>query len=121
MNSEEEIPVEEMAVEATPEVHPLDAAAYATFQGPQPVPSIGRVVHYKLPAGPNRGEYRPALIVRVWGEATPDSAVQLQVFTDGHNDGPEYAAGIHWATSVKHDESGTEFGTWKWPPYVPAK
>lgn len=31
------------------------------------VPSIGRVVHYVLEAGPHQGERRPALIVQVWG------------------------------------------------------
>ena len=43
-------------------------------------PSIGRVVHYVLPADARYpGEHRPALIVKVWN----DSSVNLQVFVDG--------------------------------------
>src|SRR5471032_613438 len=91
----------------------------------QQVPSIGRVVHFVLPAGRNKGEHRPAIIVRVWEAAAhpqghPDNLVQLQVFTDGSNDGEEYKSGTHWATSVHHDASGTEFGTYHFPEYVPA-
>lgn len=63
------------------------------------VPSVGDDVFYRLPHG-NRsaGEVRPAKIVRIWGVPHSDSVVQLQVFTDGQNDGLE---NVHWATSVK--------------------
>ena len=84
----------------------------------QQVPSIGRIVHYKLPGGTNRGHYRPAIIVRVWDEpATPESLVQLQVFTDGQNDGLVGFPNVIWETSVK---PGDGFGEYIWPPYVPA-
>lgn len=94
---------------------------------PQQVPSIGRIVHYILPSGPKKGEHRPALIVKVWEsdahpDGHPDNLVQLQVFTDGANDGAEYAPGLHWATSVhRADAHLHEFGTYHFPEYVPAK
>lgn len=86
------------------------------------VPSIGRVVHYVLEAGPHQGEHRAAFIVRVWGD-TPDALVNLQVFVDGSNDyyknqGPEPLT--LWRTSVHRDDAGAP-GTWHWPEYVPAK
>lgn len=83
------------------------------------VPSIGRVVHYVLEAGPHQGEHRPALVVRVWS----DEMVNLQVFTDGSNDyypnqGPEPLT--LWRTS-KHLDPDCAPGTWHWPEYVPAR
>lgn len=80
-------------------------------------PSIGRTVHYVLPDGPSVGQHRPAVIVRVWS----DTCVQLQVFTDGSNDGPDYAAGVVWRTSVVKDDGAVEGGRenyWHWPEYV---
>ena len=88
---------------------------------PEQVPSIGRLVHYVLEDGPSKGQHRPALIVRVWGDPTnPESYVNLQVFVDGTNDGP-YANGMAWRTSVQPDHSATpQPHTWHWPEYVPA-
>lgn len=71
----------------------------------------GRIVHYVMP----NEDHRPAIVVRVcpkeWGY--PDGAVQLQVFTDGSNDGLEYASGLFWATSVQYSLD-TVPGTWHW-------
>lgn len=83
------------------------------------IPSIGRVVHYVLEAGPHQGEHRPALIVRVWDH----EMVNLQVFVDGSNDyyknqGPEPLT--LWRTS-KHLDHDCGVGTWHWPEYVPAE
>ena len=85
-------------------------------------PSVGRVVHYILNEGRNMGQHRPALIVNVWADppesATPQTACQLQVFTDSgedkaFNDGlPQ----VLWKTSVLQ---GTAPGTWPWPEHVP--
>ncbi len=78
---------------------------------------VGDIVNYVLPTGRNKGEIRPAIIVRKWG-TSPESAVQLQVFTDGTNDYHEPnqhgSNGIMWATSVRHNENKEE-GTWHWP------
>ena len=74
------------------------------------VPSVGRVVHYKVsPSDPpelrsNYAEVLPAIIVIVWS----DNNVNLKVFTDGPTD--------VWKTSVL---LGDEPGQWSWPPYVP--
>lgn len=78
------------------------------------IPSIGRTVHYILPDnGKNPGEHRPAIIVRVW-DAKPheQSCVQLQVFTDGENDG---LPNVTWKTSVQQDATGQRFGSWHEP------
>lgn len=75
----------------------------------QPV-TIGRIVHYVLAEGRNPGEHRPAFVVKTWGD-TPDSSVQLQVFTDAGNDGLDP---VLWATSVHHSET-PEPRTWHWP------
>ena len=88
----------------------------------QQVPSVGRIVHYIMPAGGYKGAHRPAIIVNTWGATSLVQSIHLQVFTDGRNDGDEYASGIHWATSVHYaDADKREFGTWHWPEYVPAK
>lgn len=88
------------------------------------VPSVGRIVHFVLPESSRYpGGHRPAIIVRIWDEnPTIDSLVQLQVFTDGSNDGELYKSGLFWATSVHYaDPSQNEGYTWHWPEFVPAK
>jgi hypothetical protein len=86
------------------------------------VPSVGRVVHYVLEDGPNTGQHRAAIIVRVWGDH-PDAPVNLHVFLDGsndvkpHNDGPTAL----WRTSVQRDDTGQKLRTWHWPEFVPPK
>ncbi|MEU6340287.1 hypothetical protein ABZ883_04960 [Streptomyces sp. NPDC046977] len=86
------------------------------------VPTIGRVVRYRLSADDVRaiarqwdetgargnpvkaGEQYPAVIVRVWGD-TAQAACSLHV----HLDGPD----LYWATS-RH--VGDQNGNWSWPP-----
>jgi len=88
------------------------------------IPSIGRIVHYKL--GPSDvdainhqramhggsgnsvavGQVYPAMIVRTWGDS-PESLVQLQVFLDGND--------TFWATSRRQGENEIE---WREPPRV---
>ena len=86
------------------------------------VPSVGRMVHYILPDGPCRGQHRAAVIVNDWGVHALDQRIQLQVFTDGGNDGVKYESGLYWATSVLYaDPDKQELGSWHWPEYVPAK
>lgn len=85
--------------------------------------SEGRIVHYVLDAGRSKGQHRPAIVVRDWKQE--NGLVQLQVFTDGWNDGfNEVHQGEHgivtlssnviWRTSVHYDENH-EPGTWHWP------
>jgi len=73
-------------------------------------PSIGRIVAYVLAEGPNKGQDRPAVIVRVWSDTT----VNLQVFTDGDNDG---LPAVKWDTSVQLDPARA-LRTWHWPERV---
>ena len=76
------------------------------------IPSIGRTVHYVLP----NGEHRPAIITRVWDQVpTESSVVQLQVFTDGSNDGLQ---NVEWRTSVHQDNATKAPNTWHEPERV---
>lgn len=91
------------------------------------IPSIGRIVHYKLQQhdiesirqqrfdGQNNfgdrgnpvevGDVFPAMITRVWDpEPTEESVVQLQVFLDGNDQ--------IWASSA---HQGEENGQWREP------
>lgn len=83
----------------------------------------GRVVHYVLNEGPDKGQHRPAFVVRVWRTNTPEGPVSpesgtsnLQVFTDSDADGKYNDAlpPVMWKTSVLFDEAGAP-GTWHWP------
>ena len=76
------------------------------------IPSIARTVHYVLP----NGEHRPAIIVRVWDPSpTEKSLVQLQVFTDGSNDGLQ---NVEWRTSVHQDADTKAPNTWHEPERI---
>lgn len=89
--------------------------------------AVGRIVHYVLESGRCAGDHRPAIVVRDWKQE--NGLVQLQVFTDGWNDGfkatqlvkvgeQETAISIEqntiWRTSVHYSEE-KEPGTWHWP------
>ncbi|SRR6266704_2249641 len=95
--------------------------------------TVGRIVHYVLESGRLKGDCRPAIVVRNWSNHTipgNDGMVNLQVFTDGLNDGFETAFNAYedtkqvgvvkqidliiWRTSVHYDET-KEPGTWHWP------
>ena len=77
----------------------------------------GRIVHYVLPDGHSTGQHRPAIVVRVWrdanGQTQTNGLVQLQVFTDGSNDGESYAGGLCWATSIEYSDDARP-RTWHW-------
>lgn len=89
-------------------------------QPPTPAPikglAVGRIVHYVLIGGPHEGDHRPAIVVRCWNEYDP-GMVNLQVFTDGANDGQ--AESFIWQTSIHHDPDEKKPGTWHFPEYVP--
>lgn len=95
----------------------------------------GRIVHYVLSEGRSKDEHRPAIIVKVWESHKAQGTVNMQVFTDGSNDGLETVFPVHdasqlgkavptshvsrqvdlmvWRTSVHYSES-KEPGTWHW-------
>jgi hypothetical protein len=101
-----------------------------TTKGSEPVPVVagtgneglteGLIVHYVMDRGHNIGVHRPAIVVRDWKQQ--NGLVQLQVFTDGLNDGfvDHNGAPINviWCTSVAHDEQEKAPGTWHWPERV---
>jgi len=90
-------------------------------------PSIGRIVHYRLPdryeGGPER--WRPAIVVQEFGELA-----NLTVFLDGLNDGttPEDVkalresgldCALHGQCASRGSAAeGTGVGEWRWPPRV---
>ena len=53
---------------------------------------IGSIVHFVMPAGPSRGEHRPAIVVT----EPVDNLVNLQVFIDGSNDGYPHSRATVW-------------------------
>jgi hypothetical protein len=72
------------------------------------------IVAFVLQDGPNRGEERAALVVRVL--AAQEGQVNLIVFKDGINDGPRIplarkSAG-DWETMVRHSSTLKAPGTW---------
>ncbi len=71
----------------------------------------GRMVHFVMADG----EHRPAVVVRVWRSQVPERPgyCNLQIFTDGSNDGPGNETGIRWETSVFYSEA-KEPRTWHW-------
>lgn len=89
------------------------------------IPTIGRIVHYKLSAtdalringnwrkgdgtgnASAEGDVVPLIIVRVWPDefGTGVAGVNGQAILDGND--------TLWVTSAKE---GTEPGTWSWPP-----
>ena len=96
--------------------------------------TVGHIVHYVLESR-KKGEIRPAIVVRDWSNADlpgSDGMVNLQVFTDGFNDGflesvgtiadngksvpvtASHTATTIWRTSVHYSEA-KEPGTWHWP------
>lgn len=90
--------------------------------------SVGRIVHYVMEEGHQEaGHVRPAMIVALFEpQGGAAGMVQLQVFTDGSNDGEEAKSGIIWRTSipfadqrVPEDQKFPWPGrTWHWPPRV---
>jgi hypothetical protein len=83
------------------------------------IPSIGRSVHFVLDSGPNKGEHRPAVIVKTWGDL-PTSAVNLQVFTDSNplETSNDCLPPVLWKTSVVQDPTGKKPYSWHWPERV---
>lgn len=72
-------------------------------------PTLGRVVFFCLPDGPNKGEERAAHVTRVWGP----NCVNLRVELDGTND----TGSSDWVTSVTENTGGAPLeGQWRWPP-----
>ncbi len=101
-----------------PGLHEQLRPAAEPVPGKARTPSIGRIVHFVLPAGgcfQNAGEHRAAIIVRVWG----NDCVNLKVFTDSdvpNAGGRMVADGVDvWVSSVIFDPTGVAERSWHWP------
>jgi hypothetical protein len=78
----------------------------------EPTPTIGRIVHYVM-TDEAAGKIRPAIVVAVVDATT----LNLQVFSDGENDGGNHRGNVRHRTLVAHDAAGAP-GTWHWPEHV---
>lgn len=80
---------------------------------------IGDIVLFTLDEGPDIGQDRPALVVRVWtdleGKAQENGVCQLQVFTDSDVLGKfnDQLPQVMWKTSIVYSDEG-HFGAWHW-------
>jgi hypothetical protein len=106
-------------VKAVHHYTPASVVPGVNLEPSPPKPSVGRIVHLVLDGGPHKSEHRPAIITKIWPEYNGIQHVQLQVFTDGSNDGEAYRSGICWATSVHYaDPSENKPYSWHWPERV---
>lgn len=73
--------------------------------------TVGDITHVRLHDGPNRGECRAAMIVRVW--SADHKMVNLELHPDGTNDGPQST----WLSSRGHFSRQTpgNMMVWHWP------
>ena len=98
---------------------PIEDRIKLEISSKEPLPSVGRIVHYVLESGPRKGDHRPAIIVRTVKPLT-DGYCMLQVFTDGENDGfvCDYSGAVKdtlWRSVIAHDEKTKAPGSWHWP------
>lgn len=89
-------------------------------------PSVGRIVHYALDLGPNKGAARRADIVEVYDDGRVDLVVTAAIsdIEPATLDGWCYAAGDtrmaarqFYVHAPPFDPDGAP-GTWRWPPVV---
>lgn len=81
----------------------------------------GRIVLHNIAAEGAKPEYRPAIIVRNFGDPNDAAcAVNLQVFLDGENDRAhaQNPGWTLWKTSRVHGNVG-DFDKWIWPQELP--
>lgn len=78
------------------------------------LPTIGRLVHFVLNVGPNKGAHRAAIVVKVINDYT----CSLQVFSDGTKSEGDCAPNVFYKGSAINDETGHSLGTWHWPELV---
>lgn len=72
---------------------------------------IGRVLHFVVP-DTNGTKCRPAIVVEDWPKSGRPGYVNLQVLTDGKNDGKD---NVVWETSVLPNHAARAMRSWHWP------
>jgi hypothetical protein len=90
-----------------------------------PEPQIGDKVLYVMEGGRAEGKIRPAFIVEIFNNSglpadnsPPAPMVNLQVLTDGTNDGfDSNFGGLAWKTS-RHFNADKMPGTWHYPAAI---
>lgn len=77
----------------------------------------GRIVHYVLADGANKGKVRPAIVVDAWPDAHPklreDGYCTLLVFASS----ADKLGQMFWTGAVTYSDKN-EPGTWHWIPRV---
>lgn len=109
---QEQQSAQEQAQETTQTAEDVVKEQATTNPSPvEPLPTVGRIVHYTPQADPrgerNKGQPYAAVITHVWGP----EVVNLHVFNDGSF--PLWDSDANRPTSVQR---GTGQGTWSWPP-----
>jgi hypothetical protein len=69
---------------------------------------LGKLVHFVLNVGPNKGAHRAAFVVAVKNEYT----VSLQVLSDGTKSDGDFAPNMFYKRDAVKDETGHSPGTW---------
>lgn len=88
------------------------------------IPSIGRIVHFIMPAGfRTTGQHRAAMITNVFvvpgdERITEKSPVSLKVFLDGAIERTGKGETTLDLTQVRQDPAGREPGSWHEPEKV---
>lgn len=86
-----------------------------------PKPSLGRIVLARFKNKSGDLVTRPGIVVQVFDKTKDQSGlglplINLQVFTDGANDGVGGPDGIKWLTSLSYSKDAKDM-TWSWMPY----
>lgn len=97
-----------------------DAMHGGKVRANQKEPSVGAMVHFILPDGPQRGAHRPAVITHLWSKDHPihPGLSDLCVFKAKNDDFIATGPAV-MVTAVSFRESTVEKpdapGTWHWP------
>ena len=84
------------------------------------IPSIGRIVHFIMPAGfRTAGQHRAAMITNVFPGSSPEnSPVSISVFLDAAIERTGKGETVLALTQVRQDPTGKEPGSWHEPERV---
>ena len=81
-----------------------------------PLPTVGRVVHYYLPADLTRANREPPVVYAALVTGVRDDLVVLAVFMNRST--PKGRALTEYVDNVPYSETPAAY-CWSWPPRVP--